>query len=174
MIRLQEGDLRIALPSSAKVTKFDDPASHGLSHCMKAVDFVVEFEEWTLFLEVKDPDDSRAAPRERQRWATRFRSDELDQDLVQKYRDSFLYHWALGRAEKPIHYWILVGLEQLTEADLLSRADALRRKLPVDVPTSTGWVRFPVAACNVFNAKSWNRSLPTGYRVGRVTDSVTS
>ena len=174
MIRLQEGDLRIALPSSAKVPKFDDPASHWLSHCMKAVDFVVEFEDRTLFLEVKDPDDPRAASRERQRWAARFRSDELDQDLVQKYRDSFPYQWALGRVKKPIHYWVLVGLEQLTEADLLSRADALRRKLPVNVPTSTGWLRFPVAACNVFNANSWNRSLPAGYRVSRVTDAALS
>ena len=100
MTRLQEGDLRIALPNPAKVSKFDDPASHGLSHCMKAVDFVVEFEDWTLFLEVKDPDDPRAASRERQKRAARFRSDELDQDLVQKYRDSFLYQWATRQGAK--------------------------------------------------------------------------
>ena len=174
MTRLQEGDLRIALPSSAKVSKFDDPATHGLSHCMKAVDFVVELEDRTLFLEVKDPDDPRAGSRDRRRWAARFKSDGLDQDLVQKYRDSFLYQWALGRVQKPIHYWVLVGLEQLTDADLLSRADALRRKLPIDVPTSTGWVRFPVAACHVFNANSWNRSLPAGYRVSRVTGAASS
>ncbi len=174
MTRLQEGDLRIALPSSARVSKFDDPARHGLSHCMKAVDFVVELEDRTLFLEVKDPDNPRAGSRERQRWAARFKSDGLDQDLVQKYRDSFLYQWALGRVQKPIHYWVLVGLEQLTDADLLSRADALRRKLPVAVPTSTGWVRFPVAACHVFNANSWNRSLPAGYRVSRVTGAASS
>ena len=174
MTRLQEGDLRIALPSAARVSKFDDPATHGLSHCMEAVDFVVELEDRTLFLEVKDPDDPRAGSRDRRRWAARFKSDGLDQDLVQKYRDSFLYQWALGRVQKPIHYGVLVGLEQLTDADLLSRADALRRKLPIDVPTSTGWVRFPVAACHVFNANSWNRSLPAGYRVSRVTGAASS
>lgn len=68
---------------------------------------------------------------------------------------------------------LVVG-QAVEETDLLSRADALRKKLPVDVPAGTGWVRFPLAGCNVFNASSWNRSLPASYRVGRVTDAAPS
>jgi hypothetical protein len=46
---LTEGKLQIKLPAGAIGRKFDDSASHGLSHCMKAVDFIVEMEEQILF-----------------------------------------------------------------------------------------------------------------------------
>lgn len=36
--------------------KFDDEAAHGLSHCMKAVDFIIELPERLLFVEFKDPE----------------------------------------------------------------------------------------------------------------------
>ena len=46
MTELREGDLRIMINDDVlNARKFDDPTSHGLSHCMKAVDFVVELVE---------------------------------------------------------------------------------------------------------------------------------
>ena len=41
MTTLQEGELRITLPETASGRSFDVPA-HGLSHCMKAVDWIIE------------------------------------------------------------------------------------------------------------------------------------
>ena len=42
MTVLQEGNLRFTFDGDVRAWKFDDEA-HGLSHCMKAVDFIVEF-----------------------------------------------------------------------------------------------------------------------------------
>ena len=55
MTVLREGDLQITINDAIEARKFDDEASHGLSHCMKAVDFVVELPDRYLFIEVKDP-----------------------------------------------------------------------------------------------------------------------
>ena len=51
-----EGDLRNPNRKRGQnARKFDDH-SHGLSHCMKAVDFVVELPHLYLFIEFKDPE----------------------------------------------------------------------------------------------------------------------
>ena len=42
MTVIAEDDLQIKLPAGAKARKFDDQNVHGLSHCMKAVDFIVQ------------------------------------------------------------------------------------------------------------------------------------
>lgn len=168
MINLEEGDLRVTLPGQGKAMKFDDPANHGLSHCMKAVDFVVEFKRRILFLEIKDPGHPRAQSANRRSFLADFKSDQLDGDLVQKYRDSFLYEWACDNIGKPIHYWVLVGIDSLSAPDLLARTDALKRKLPLGIGPGR-WVRPIVSDCRVFTPGSWNRTLPDGYTVTRVS-----
>ncbi|MGC8733127.1 MAG: hypothetical protein ACP5RC_12855, partial [Halothiobacillaceae bacterium] len=60
MTVLAEGDLQITLPAGVVGRKFDDEASHGLSHCMKAVDFIIELEDRTYFVEFKDPENPNA------------------------------------------------------------------------------------------------------------------
>ena len=53
---LSEGDLRLTLPERVAGRQFDDGPQHGLSHCMRAVDWILEFPEYVWFIEVKDPD----------------------------------------------------------------------------------------------------------------------
>ena len=60
MTTLCEGNLQMTFPQDAKARKFDEPTSHGLSHCMKAVDFIVEEADRVLFIEIKDPDHPNA------------------------------------------------------------------------------------------------------------------
>ena len=135
---------------------------------MKAVDFVVELPDHYLFVELKDPQHPRATPRSRTEFARKLRSGELDEDLKYKYRDSFLYEWASRRAEKPIDYRVLIALDTLDAAQLLTRTDALARSLPQRGPDGRPWPREIVRACGVFNLESWNRSLPD-YPVNRVS-----
>lgn len=168
MIRLEEGDLRVTLPGPGEARKFDDPLQHGLSHCMKAVDFVVEFERSRLFLEIKDPEHPRAQPSDQGSFVREFQSSQLDGDLVQKYRDSFVYEWACGRLGKPVHYWVLVGIDSLGAPDLLARTDALKSRLPCGTATES-WLRPVVTDCRVFTPGSWNRTLPDGYMVTRLS-----
>ena len=88
MKTFEESGIRLEFPDTAQVRKFDDPQTHGhvRRHTMKAVDFIVERPDEFLFIEVKN-------------------IPEFDgRGLGQKFRDSFLYEWADGRADKPIIY----------------------------------------------------------------------
>ena len=154
-----EGNLRITFPRNANVRKFDDPTTHGLS-CMKAVDFIVEESNRLWFMEFKDPEHPNATEKNKKEFTNRFKSGKLDDDLKYKYRDSFLYEWASERADKPIHYCVLIGIANLTGAELLTRMEELKRKLPLHGPLSGTWQRPIVARCAVFNIAAWNRSLP--------------
>ena len=84
MTTLTEGNLRITFPGDMNVRKFDSPESHGLTHCMKAVDFIAEHDHRVLFIEFKDPDHPRATDGDREKFIEHLRSGGLDEDL--KYR----------------------------------------------------------------------------------------
>ena len=159
MTTLREGNLQITFPRGAKARKFDDGASHGLSHCMKAVDFIVEEHNRISFIELKDPEHPHAKEADRKKFIESFRSGTLDEDLKYKYRDTFLYQWASGSVGKPISYWVIIGISNLTASDLLTRTDDLKRKLPLNGP-SGAWTQPIVAGCMVFNIDTWNRRRP--------------
>ena len=160
MTALVEGNIQITLPPGTTFRKFDDPSSHGLSHCMKAVDFVIELPDKVLFIEIKDPQHPLAKPADTARFISEFRGEKLDEDLKYKYRDSFLYEWASGRANKPVHYWVIVAIDDLKTAHMLTRTDALKRKLPLNGPSSRPWKNPIVAGCTVVNIKRWNHYWP--------------
>lgn len=164
---LSEGDLRISVPPEAVSGRRFDGKGHGLSHCMKAVDFVIEFADRYLFLEIKDPDGS-PSPRARAEFLRNLESGSLDEDLKYKYRDSFLYEWAAGRADKPVDYFVLIASRNLDSAQLLRRRDTLRKKLPAGLPFPSPWKRPILRACGVFNIASWNRRFP-GLRAERAS-----
>ncbi len=170
MTTLTEKDLRISFTGAKHGRKFDD--EYGLSHCMKAVDFIVEFEDRYLFVEVKDPASPGAVKkgkRDKERFVRSLKSGKINNQLKYKYRDSFLYEWACGRANKPIHYYVLIALDSLTPGELMNRRDALLRQLPYRGPKSLPWTRPFVNECAVFTLDSWNRSFPK-HRVVRLSD----
>lgn len=146
MTVLTEGDLQITVTNAASARKFDD-ASHRLSHCMKAVDFIVELPDRYLFIEFKDPQDPKAPTETADADLERFSAGQLDKNLIYKFRDSFLYELASGRADKPVDYLVLVALDVLPTPLLRHRRRELERKLPINGPTaSRGSARLPVAA----------------------------
>lgn len=152
-----KGDLKIEVKSVVNAWKFDEPSTHGLNHCMKAVDFIVERPNCYLFIEFKDPQAPRAMGQNQQTFIQDFQSGKIDEDLKYKYRDSFLYEWASGRAGKPIRFLVLVALNSLTTTDLGIRTDALKKKLPLQRSNPGPWRRPFVQSCNVFNLKTWNQ-----------------
>ncbi len=165
-----EDDLQITINGAIQARKFDD-ADHGLTHCMKAVDFIVERSDCYLFIEFKDPQHPKAKEKDQRKFVQEFQSGQLDEDLKYKYRDSFLYEWAAGRADKPVDYLVLVALKSLTAAELIARTDELKRKLPLQGPQSGSWTRPIVRGCAVFNIASWNMRFPN-YPVRRLTPSA--
>ena len=152
-----EGDLKIEVKGVVDAWKFDEPARHGLSHCMKAVDFIVELPDSYLFIEFKDPQAPGARQQNQQIFFQRFQSGKIDTDFVYKYRDTFLYEWASGRAAKPIHFLVLVALNTLTSSELVRRTDALKEKLPLQRSSPGPFQRTFVQSCNVFNLTTWNQ-----------------
>ena len=159
MTVLVERNIQITVDGAVDAWKFDDDDRHLLSHCMKAVDFIVEFADFYMFIEVKDPQHPNAREANQAATVQSFQSGEMDRDFLHKYRDSFLYEWASGRAHKPIYYFILFAWDGLDSAALHRRTVALQRNLPVG-RTVASW-RNPIAhGCGVFNIDTWNRNLP--------------
>jgi hypothetical protein len=158
---LKERGIQVEIPEALNGRKFDESATHGLSHCMKAVDFIVELTDCILFIEVKDPPaPATLPPHVRADYIKGLLSGAEDADFCYKYRDSFLYEWAANRTDKPIYYLVLVAFDRLTTADLLARTDALKRKLPVNQAAPATWQRSLVAGCSVFNLAAWNKAFP--------------
>ena len=167
MTILTERNLQITITDAVCARKFDDE-SHRLSHCMKSVDFIVELPDRYLFIEFKDPQNPKAPTECTDAYLKRFSDGELDDDLIYKFRDSFLYEWASGRADKPIDYYVLcTGLDA---AMLNTRTDALKRNLPLKVPHNLPWLRPIAKSCAIFNIEAWNRYLPE-YPIERRSES---
>ena len=155
---LTEGTLQFKFNGAIRARKFDD-STHGLSHCMKAVDFIVEFSECYLFVEIKDPTNPEEYQERR----------DLNRSLKYKFRDSFLYEWASGRADKPIDFYVLIT--EIDEKLLTRRNEDLKRNIPVLGPRSQPWNKQFVRTVAIFNVQSWNRLLP-GYPVIRWPSSA--
>ena len=154
---LQEGRLRIDLPPNAIGWKFDNE-SHGLSHAMKAVDFIVESQNVVWFIEIKDPSHPNVPPREQARFSQKLESIDIDIDLVRKYRDSWLYLWACKKVDEFIEcrYYVIIVNKSLDNIQLEQRSSSLQKTLPLDDPGGR-WRRKFVMECGVFNMESWNQ-----------------
>ena len=162
-----EGDLQITVSDAVSVRKFDDDA-HGLSHCMKAVDFIIELPDRFLFIEFKDPDAPNIPPPDRAEFVESLIAGRRDEDFKYKYRDSFLYEWAAGRADKPVYFLALIAQHDLSPGDMTRRTAALEQILPLRLPESVTWTRPIVDGCGVFNIATWNRYFPD-YPVTRLS-----
>ena len=154
MPEIQEGELRFTFPPGTEVLRFDG-ASHGLSHCMKAVDFIVEFADFYLFVEVKDPDNTQAPRQRRQEFSTQLTQPEFPRAITRKYRDSFIYRWAEQKLDKPVRYVVLLQLSTLQAAQFLAVDQALKRELPVS-NTPPSWSRPVVDGLAVVDMAQWN------------------
>lgn len=172
MTILQEGKIRISIPGNIPFKKFDNESEHGLTHCMKAVDFIVEMKNAFFFIEIKDPDAAPKGTGEAKLFIDNFKSGRLDQELYYKYRDTFLYRWASNEISKPIYYLVLIAIESITKQELIARTDELKRKLPIGGPPSGAWKKEIVHSCMVLNIEAWNHKLPAfikGIKVVKIT-----
>nr|WP_315179548.1 hypothetical protein [uncultured Cardiobacterium sp.] len=156
MTVLTERNLRLVLPANATGRKFDISATHKLLHCMKAVDFIIEYSAYTCFVEFKDPEAPGAAPENTTKYIRKFKAGEFDQTLKTKFRDTWLYEYGEKRCEKPIYYLVLVAISSLTSVDLMRRTEALKRNIPLLGPGGNKWPF--VEDCAVMNLESWNKT----------------
>lgn len=169
---MTEGNISIDFSQSLSAKKFDGD-DHGLSHCMKAVDFIVELKDKIYFVEIKDPDHPNAKPNDRNEFVKKLESSELINELKYKYRDSYLYELAMKKVTKPVHYLVLICLDSLTETELTNRMDILKKDMPVDGPPRNHWPQKFVHGCIVMNLRTWNSHLPK-FPASRISGSTSS
>jgi hypothetical protein len=151
---LTERNLCFDFKNALKAFRFDEqnsslPAFHGLSHCMKAVDFIVEYKDKYFFVEIKDPPNTGV-------YASEDAKNDLIGDLVKKFRDTFLYRWAEGELNKSVYYCCLVELEN-------AHVQYIMDKLKIQLPTRNIPKRWknPIAKeCLVSNIDTWNKTFP--------------
>ena len=153
----EEEDLEISVNNAQGAWKFDRQSVPKPGQ-MKAVDFIVQYPDRYLYIEFKDPQDPKSRPSNLQDYIENFQKGRLDTDLIYKYRDTFMYEWASGRADRDIFYFVLIAIDSLTTAELDRGTKDLSRKLPVGVPSA--WSRSLVKGCAVFNIETWNRYFP--------------
>ncbi len=158
MAILTEGELEFNFPRAIAARQFDG-GSHGLSHCMKAVDFIVELADRYLLIEVKDPANSKATKKDRAKFVKTLTSGTLCKALTDKLRDSLLYRWAEGGLDKDIYYIVLLELPLPPDpAHYVTISDALKRELPFNgLPAS--WKRPLVRGVAVLDIAKWNDAL---------------
>lgn len=161
-----EGNLQLTVYGAKAAWRFDGD-DHKLTHCMKAVDFVIELEDSYQFIEFKDPQYPGAPPKEVDDYIGEFKAGRLDKQFQYKYRDSYLYELAFERAEKPIDYLMLIAIDTLTGALLRHRKREMERKLPLWGPGKQQLPRPFIRGCGVFNIPLWNRRFPN-YQIVRL------
>ncbi len=156
MTALREGELVLALPDGVEGLQFDG-SGHRMSHCMKAVDWIIQWRRQLLFVEVKDPSSQAArCHADAKDFVERFKSKELMRDLVTKFRDSLLYEWACGKRIDHVRYYVIIaGVDRTL---LGTQAEALRRRLPAG--DQRPWQRPLALGCGMFDIDSWNHAFP--------------
>ena len=152
---LKEGELEFNFSDALDGYKFDETDQtsehyHGLSHCMKAVDFIIELESDYLFVEVKDFHDPRQYEE-----ADNFK--KLKNTLKTKLRDTLLYQLAKDQLDKSVRYLCLMTLDDALNSRLMKE---LKRIVPEGIPPTTSWKRTLADSCVVANIETWNRNFP--------------
>lgn len=160
-MKLRERDIEIEFTDAIDGLIFDQmksgqPNYHGIGE-MHRVDFIVEFEEAIVFVEVKDPGNPNAQAKGLEKFHNELNDGTLSSTFAAKFIDSFFYRWAEDRLSKTVHYLSLVTLEGEV---LPNFSDEIAKKLPPAGKSSVRWKRHPVQNCQVFNIETWNENFP--------------
>jgi hypothetical protein len=174
MTTLTERDLQFDFTNAVHGFVFDQmkpaqPNYHGIS-AMHRVDFVVELDEATLFIEVKDPSNPKAQAKGLADFHAELNDGTLSSTFASKFMDSFVYRWAEGKVDKPIHYISLVTLDAPL---LLNLADEVVKKLPPPGKPVARWQRSFIESCQIFNLTTWNENFPK-WPVTRISATVSA
>lgn len=160
-MKLRERDIEINFTDAIDGLVFDQmdpeqPNYHGISD-MHRVDFVVEFDKYIVFVEIKDPDNPKAQDHGLQKFQDALNDGTLSATFASKFIDSFFYRWAEDKLSKTVHYLSLVTLDPTLLPNL---SDEIAHKIPFFGKMSPRWRRHPIQNCQVFNIETWNENFP--------------
>lgn len=153
-----EGDLYFDFSKADYVIHLDKSGKgHGLSHLLKAVDFIVEDKGNLFFIEIKNPENSRIPlshkEESRRKFSKQMESNKLNETLLKKFTDSLIFQSLnKGIPEKKFIYAVFIGLSELDPVLLSNLKDKFKNSSDV---LRNDWLKpFEIA---FFNFDSWNR-----------------
>ncbi len=163
--KTEESNIQFERKAPARVWRFDH-SSHGLSHTMKAADFVAiaktqdKSDHWYI-IEIKNPNRGKIHQKEKHEFENKVQArDKLAQELAQKFRDTLMYIWVAskGKVDKA-HYYVFLPVEKPLA---LALWDRLKRLLPTSEYAPSLWQgRSPCLKCAVFTTREeWNERVP--------------
>ena len=160
-MKLRERDIEIEFTNAIDAMIFDQmktdqPDYHGIGE-MHRVDFVVEFDDAIVFIEVKDPANPKAQEKGLRKFQKELNDGTLSSTFAAKFTDSFFYRWAENKLSKTVHYLSLVTLESEV---LPNFSDEIAKKISPLGKSSSRWQRHPIQNCQVFNIETWNDNFP--------------
>lgn len=128
---------------------------------MKAVDIIAEFQDFYVFVEMKDFNDpasydTKDFTTEEESKAKRAGFKWLKNYLKYKYRDSYLFRHAEQKVDKPIYYICLLTFDNALNTAMQK---ILSKELPVGLK-SKRWKQELVKSCQVVNVARWNKNFP--------------
>ena len=156
-MRLTAEEYIFDFPDALSLVKFDGE-SHGMTHCMKAVDVVAEFENVRLYIEVKSYE---ANSKWLKKGVGTSNDRELMDSLTYKYRDSYLYH--LCKHQKKDKKSIFVFLTDWTNTPIINGlTNRLQERFPRygTNPEWKGiWKETFIDAVTVVNPSIWSNNI---------------
>jgi RNA recognition motif-containing protein len=159
---LIEKELEFDFSAAISAIQFDG-VGHRMGHCMKAVDFLVEWEDEFWFVEVKDPSASSIPNKYKGQKLTLFINKMKNKTLFSgelgpKLKDSFLYrHLQNNLPNKSLKYLVILAIEPFDHALLASSTDQLRRSTCLLGPDNSVWPNKYIEAVALFNERTWNQ-----------------
>lgn len=163
---LQEGDLEFDFSRAIAVWEYEREIGDKMSHCMKCVEFVVEWDDAIWLIEVKDPENpnipKQYSKKQFQNFMDKLQSDKLfSEELGPKAKDTFLFLYLQNElGEKPLKYLVLLGLDSFKDADIFPLNTPLKRAICFLGPDNSNWVNYYFEAAHVFNIRNWNKHFP--------------
>lgn len=157
---IQAEGYNIDFPNATNLYLFDQtnnlsPHYHGVN-AFKKVDVMAEFPECHLWIEIKTYSKSTIEGMLQDR-DQRVTKEWLRDDLVGKFKDTFLYRYAEKQLKKPIYYICLMDFGE--EAKFIY--DYLNKELKIALPQksiSPRWKIDFVSGLIVLNPSRWNRT----------------
>lgn len=146
---LKEQDLEFTFENAKLEEIFDKDEIREKSN-IKAVDFLVEYDDCYRFIEIKDIDCPN--PNNPEAFVRKFKSGELIDSLARKYRDSKFYFIHTERPIKKFEYIVLISAKCIDDALLLNKQDQLKKKIPI---MHNNWINNSVDVCAILSIKKW-------------------
>lgn len=152
-MELTVDNYKFNFPNAIDAFKFDEtdnqsPHYHGITK-LKAVDLIAEFPNEYLFIEIKDyrnQPDIVSQHLNGEHWLRNY--------LSQKYKDSFLYRYAVDKVDKDIIYICLIEMESALLSTL--RRQLVYEALPIGLQPQ--WHHQILKSVIVVNENRWNTS----------------